>query len=79
MPVKHLDILLLALNSPKGVKVNTNNPTRLRAELYSSLREIKSQGDDTFSSISLHLSPFTPDSCLWLSKKESKNGTPPKA
>lgn len=62
LPLIHY--LYQALNSEKGIVLETDNPERLRQKLYTERKK-----DESLSCISINISRTQPESQLWLIKK----------
>lgn len=61
--MNYLELLYDALHADLGVVVETNDPERLRQKLYT-IRK----GYPEFECISFWISPFYPDTELWIGK-----------
>lgn len=59
-----IDYLYQALNSEKGIVLETSDPERLRQKLYAERKK-----DPDLSCISINISRTQPESQLWLIKK----------
>lgn len=64
----HIEHLYRAASTPRGIVVETDDVTRLRAKLYALMREYPQ-----FSNLSLIPSPVNPSE-LWIVNKESPDG-----
>ena len=65
-PLPYIEWLYEALNTPYGIELATSDPVKLRAALYSTMREAKAQGIEDFVNLSLTISPVCPNSYLWI-------------
>lgn len=65
----HLELLYRALNSKYGTVVTTNDPERLRQQLYPLRKK-----DAALECLSFVISPFNPTSQLWIVKQGRPNG-----
>ena len=59
-----IDLLYQALNSEKGICVETDDPNRLRQKLYAERKK-----DEALACLSFVTSRTQPDSQLWIVKK----------
>jgi hypothetical protein len=58
-------LLFAALASPFGLAVETTSPEQLRQRLYAARK-----GDPSFASLSFIFSPESPESEVWIIKRE---------
>lgn len=63
-----LEILYEALRSDHGIVVESNDPHRLRQQLY----PLRQAHLDEFESLTFIIDPFFPEN-LWVCKKENPN------
>jgi hypothetical protein len=71
--MKYHHILYSAINSPFGIEVHCPDPTVFRSQLYAEIRQAKEDNNHDFDNISIHISPVTPQSALWLRKNIEQN------
>lgn len=60
-----LELLYTALREPIGLRVPTNDASRLRAKLYEVRKE-----QEAFRVLSFTLSPASPETELWITRNE---------
>lgn len=73
------EILYSAVNSEVGIEVLCENPVNLRSKLYAAMRQAREEGNQDFSEITLHLSPVSPQSALWVLNGKAKTRPSPEA
>lgn len=62
--LQYADLLFAALNSQFGKRITTNDPSSLRAKLYTVRKK-----DSSFESLSFVLSPENPSGELWIIRR----------